>query len=261
MTIRTVVATRYLTPLREGSSLPAIVEADDGELYVMKFVGAGHGHKALIAELVAGEIGRALGLNIPEIVFIELDAALGPSEPNWEIHNLLVASAGLNLGLRYLPHAFTFNQLLQPPPADELASLVVWFDAYITNIDRTPKNVNLLIWQKDLWLIDHGASLYFHHNWIDYQERSRTPFPLIAQHTLLRFADRLDETDHLVHARLSDSTIDDVVHLIPEVWLGGEPLFASPDAHRQAYADYLVRRLQASPIFVEEAKRARAQLI
>ncbi|MBC8447926.1 MAG: aminotransferase class I and II [Chloroflexi bacterium] len=259
--IRTVTATQYITPLREGSSLPAIVEGDDGQLYVMKFVGGGHGAKALIAELLAGEIGRALGLRVPEIVFVELDPALGPSEPDAEIHDLLAASVGLNLGLRYLPQAFAFNLLLQPPPDPDLASAIVWFDAYVTNIDRTPRNVNILIWQGELWLIDHGSCLYFHYDWNGYLERSRTPFSFIKDHTLLRFASRLPEADATLRSRLTPEAIERIVQIIPDGWLGDERHFASPAAHRQAYVAYLFSRLEASPIFVEEARHARAQLV
>ena len=175
--IKTVKAVRYVTPLRQGSSLPAVVLADDGEQYVMKFSGGGHGTKALIAELVAGHIGQALGLPIPELVLIDLDASLGPSEPNAEIHDLLAASIGLNMGMRFLPKAFGYDMLLTPPPVPELASSIVWFDALVTNIDRTPRNVNLLMWRGELWLIDHGSCLYFHHRWDDYIARARTPFP------------------------------------------------------------------------------------
>lgn len=257
--IRTVAATKYITPLREGGSLPAIVEADDGQLYVMKFVGAGQGPKALIAELVAGEIGRMLGLRVPEIVFIELDQALGPSEPDAEIRDLLKASVGLNLGLRYLPNAFAFNLLLQPPPDPDLASAVVWFDAYVTNVDRTPRNVNLLIWQEDLWLIDHGACLYFHHDWNGYLERSRIPFSRIKDHTLLPFAGTLREADATLRPRLTPEAIQHIISLIPDTWLNGEPHFASHSEHRQAYATYLLSRLEASHIFVEEARNARTQ--
>src|SRR5215213_1602025 len=169
--LRTVVATRYITPLREGGSLPALVEADDGERYVMKFVGAGQGVKALVAELIAGEIGRNLGLRIPELVFMELEPGFGLNEPHEEIQDLLKASIGLNLGMRYLPSAFAYNPLMKPPPEDPLASDIVWFDAYITNVDRTPRNVNMLIWEQQLWLIDHGAALYFHHDWNNYLAR------------------------------------------------------------------------------------------
>jgi hypothetical protein len=259
--IRTVTATQYITPLREGGSLPAVVQADDGGLYVMKFAGSGHGPKALVAELVAGEIGRRLGLRVPEIVFIELDAALGPSEPNAEIHDLLQASVGLNLGLRYLPNAFAFNSLLEPPPDPDLASAIVWFDAYVTNVDRTPRNVNLLIWQQELWLIDHGSCLYFHYDWGDYLARSRTPFAHIKDHTLLPFASALEEADATLRARLTTEFIRQVVDLIPDHWLDGKPRFASLVEHRQAYADYLQSRLKASSVFVEEANHARIELI
>jgi len=259
--IRTVTATQYITPLHEGGSLPAIVQADDEELYVMKFVGSGHGSKALIAELVAGEVGRRLGLRVPEIVFIELDAALGPSEPNAEIHDLLQASVGLNFGLRYLPNAFVYSSLLEPSPNSDLASAIVWFDAYVTNVDRTPRNVNLLIWQKDLWLIDHGSCLYFHHDWNDYLGRSQTPFSHIKEHTLLPFASALDEADAVLRTRLTPEVIREVVDLVPDRWLNGEPRFAGNAEHRQAYADYLLSRLEASHVFVEEARNARTQLV
>src|SRR5512135_2991295 len=219
--IKTLNAMRYITPLREGGSLPAIVEADDGELYVMKFAGAGQGPKALIAELVAGEIGRTLELRVPEIVFIELDPILGRSEPNPEIRDLLQASAGLNLGLRYLPQAFTYNPLLRPP-GPELASAIVWFDAYVTNVDRTPRNVNILLWLNELWLIDHGAALYFHHDWKDYLDRSRTPFARIKDHVLLPFAENLREADGAARTRLTTEVIHDIVDLIPGAWLNGE---------------------------------------
>jgi hypothetical protein len=259
--IRTVTATRYLTPLREGGSLPAVVEADDHQLYVMKFVGAGQGPKALIAELVAGEIGRRLGLQIPELVFIELVPSLGRSEPNPEIQDLLRASIGLNLGLRYLPHAFDFNLLLKPPPDPDLASQIVWFDAYITNVDRTPRNVNMLLWEEKLWLIDHGASLYFHHSWADYLSRSRTSFPLIKEHTLISLASRLLEADALLSSRLTPDLIREIVGFIPAVWLGQEESFASQTEHREAYINYLLSRLAASATFVEEAIHAHTQLI
>ena len=257
--IRTLTATRYLTPLREGGSLPAIVEADDGHLYVMKFAGAGQGPKALIAELVAGEIGRALGLAVPEIVFMELDPRLGRTEADAEIRDLLLASAGLNLALRFLPKAFAFNPLLRPAPDPGLASAIVWFDAYVTNVDRTARNTNILMWQSTLWLIDHGATLYFHHQWEGYAERSRGSFPLIRDHVLLPFAGALDEADAVLRERLDDQVIDAIVGAIPEAWLNGEGRFASPAEHRAAYGTYLKRRLEASEVFVEEAIRARSQ--
>ncbi len=253
----TVHATRYVTPLREGGSLPAVVEADDGNRYVMKFVGAGQGAKALIAELISGEIGRILGLPVPELALIRMDETLGRSEPDPEIRDLLQASIGLNLGLRYLPNAFDFNILLAPPPDEWLASQIVWFDAYITNVDRTPRNVNMLIWQGELWLIDHGASLYFHHSWDGFRERARNPFPMIRQHTLLSLATELEQADALLRVRLSTEALRAVVDLIPAEWLGGETLFDDVTAHRQGYVDYLTTRLAAAEIFVQEANLAR----
>ena len=260
--LKTLTATRYITPLREGGSLPAVVEADDGLLYVMKFVGAGQGPKALIAELVAGEIARALGLHVPEIVLIELDSAMARSEPHAEIQDLLRASVGLNLGLRYLPNAFIFDVLLKPSPSPELASAIVWFDAYVTNVDRTPRNVNLLLWQDDLWLIDHGASLYFHHNWEGYLGNGRqSAFPMIKDHTLLKFASGLNEADLALRSRLTEPTIREIVNLVPDVWLDEEAIFSSRDDHREAYVKYLLNRLQQSSIFVEEAINAHTKLV
>ncbi len=241
--------------------MPAIVEANDGELYVMKFVGSGHGRKALIAELVAGEIARALGLPIPELAFIELDPALGRSEPHPEIQDILRASAGLNLGLRYLPHALSFNLLLAPPPDVKLASQIVWFDALVTNVDRTPKNVNMLICKGQLWLIDHGSSLYFHHNWPGYLANSKTPFSYIKEHTLLPLARQLHQVDPILRARLNTVLIREIVGLIPDIWLDGEVIFETHNEHREAYVAYLLSRLEASPIWVEEAVRARAECI
>src|SRR5512145_917653 len=187
MNLITVIATRYVTPLREGGSLPAIIEADDDGMYVLKFHGAGQGPKALIAELVAGEIARAAGLLVPEIVFVKLDPELARTEPDPEIQDLIRASAGLNIALAYLPGSVTFDALAEQPDA-ELASRIVWFDAFVTNIDRTPRNANLLMWHRKLWLIDHGASLYFHHAWTDMDQRSKDPFRLIKEHILLPFA-------------------------------------------------------------------------
>ena len=260
MTLRTLNATCYLTPLREGGSLPAVVEADDGALYVMKFAGAGQGRKALIAELIAGELARALGLRVPEIVFLRLGNALGPSEPNFEIHDLLRASVGLNLGMRFLPNALAFNPLLPPRPAADLASSIVWFDAFVTNVDRTPRNVNLLVWQRELWLIDHGAALYFHHDWAnDFQVRSRSPFSHIKEHALLPFASALAAADADAHARLSRENVESIVALVPDEWLEDVPLFSNAAQHRQAYVDFLLARLENSSVFVHEANRVRAK--
>jgi hypothetical protein len=247
-----------VTPLREGGSLPAIVEADDDGLYVLKFRGAGQGVKALIAELLAGELGRALGLPVPEIVFVELDPVMGNTEPDPEIQDLIKASAGLNLALDYLPGSITFDPLIQRPEAT-LASEVVWFDAYLTNVDRTPRNTNILVWHRKLWLIDHGAALYFHHAWdADYMKRSRSPFAQVKDHVLLPFADSIAEADARLTPLLTPDLIRSIVELIPDEWLGSEQQFTDAAQHRAAYVEYLLGRLEAPRSFVEEASRARA---
>jgi len=256
MKLRTVTATRYVTPLREGGSLPAIVEADDDGLYVLKFRSAGQGVKALIAELIAGEIGRALGLPVPEIVFVELDTILGRTEGDPEIQDLIKASGGVNLALDYLPGSITFDPLLEKPGA-ELASSIVWLDAYITNVDRTARNTNMLLWHKRLWLIDHGVALYFHHAWNNYQEGSRSPFVQIKEHILLPFASALQEADAALSKKLSPEFIGSIVELIPDDWLDNEPRFSSTDEYRSAYAEYLLGRLKEPRNFVEEARNAR----
>lgn len=255
--LRTVTATRYVTPLREGGSLPAIVEADDDGMYVLKFRGAGQGPKALIAELVAGEIGRALGLPVPEIVFVELDPVLSNAEPDPEIQDLLKASAGLNLALDYLPGSLAFLPAASPPPDPALAARVVWFDAYVTNVDRTPRNPNLLLWHRRLWLIDHGAALYVHHTWTDPATRSRSPFPQIAEHILLPYAAPIPGVAAAMRERLTPDLIAAIVALIPDGWLADGSDDADPVAHRAAYVDYLNRRLAAADVFIEEAERAR----
>lgn len=259
--LRTITATRYVTPLREGGSLPAIIEADDDGLYVLKFRGAGQGPKALIAELVAGEIGRALGLPVPELVFVELDPALGRSEPDFEVQALIKASAGLNLAMDYLPASLTFEALDARSLDPVLASSITWFDAYITNVDRTARNTNMLFWHKRLMLIDHGASLYFHHTGRDYLEYSRTPFKQIKDHVLLPVASHIAEVDSTLKSRLSPSLLEAIIAAIPASWLGDDPLFASQDAHRAAYLAYLLDRLEHSHIFVEEALHARVQFV
>jgi hypothetical protein len=250
--IRTVMATRYVAPLRQGGSLPAIVEADDDGLYVVKFRGAGQGPRTLIAELVAGELARTLGLLVPEIVFVDLDPALGRSEPDHEIQALLKASAGLNLGLDYLPGALDYTPLLPPPPPPELAAAVVWFDAYITNVDRTVRNPNMLLWHKEIWLIDHGAALYFHYDWQEPLARSRDPFPRIREHPLLPFvtAASLQAAGARLRHGLTDGLLGHVTALIPEDWLD-VPAFATPEAHRNAYAEYLAARRDDAASFTE----------
>jgi hypothetical protein len=261
MNLRKVTATRYVTPLREGGSLPAIVEADDDGLYVLKFRGAGQGPKALIAELLVGELGRALGLPVPEIVFVELDEALARTEPDPEIQDLIRASAGgLNLALDYLPGSITFDPLVDKP-APDLASSVVWFDAYTTNVDRTPRNTNILVWHKNLWLIDHGAALYFHHDWANYMERSRAPFKQVKDHALLPFAASLEEADAKLSALVTPELIGEILELIPDEWLGAEKGFATVGEHRAAYSDYLLSRLASPRAFVKEAVDARSLFI
>ena len=258
--IRTVSVTRYVTPLREGGSLPAIVEADDDGLYVLKFRGAGQGLKALVAELVAGEIARALGLRVPEIVFANLDAVLSLTEPDPEIQDLLRASAGLNLALDYLPGSITYDPLVETIDA-KLASQIVWFDCFVTNVDRTPRNPNLLVWHKKLWLIDHGAALYFHHAWQNWAEQSRKPFALVKDHVLLPQAAEIEAADAEFRQLLTAETIKTIVSLIPDEWLAGEPRPDDSDRRRQVYVDFLQARLAASGVFVEEAQRARERFV
>ncbi|MGH2516432.1 MAG: HipA family kinase [Ktedonobacterales bacterium] len=260
---RTVTATRYVTPLREGGSLPAVVEADDDGLYVVKFRGAGQGVKALIAELVAGEIGRTLGLLVPEIVFIEVDTVLGRSEPDFEIQALLKASGGLNLALDFLPGALPFDPAIPRAVDATLAAAVVWFDAYVTNVDRTPRNTNLLVWHRRLWLIDHGAALYFHHGAAAYPPGGSLKFARVADHVLLPYANAsdLDAADATAHERLTPARLAAIVATIPESWLDTSPGAASAQEQRAAYVTYLTERLAASRAFVEEAQHARAQLV
>jgi len=256
--MRTVAATRYVTPLREGGSLPAVMEADDDGLYVVKFRGAGQGPKALVAELISGEIGRRLGLLVPEIVFVEVDPLLGRAEPDQEIHELLDRSPGLNLGLDFLPGALAFAPAVGPLPAPDLAAAIVWFDALTTNVDRTPKNPNLLVWHRRLWLIDHGASLYVHHTWRDPSEHARRPFSEIRHHVLLPRASAIAEADERLGPLLTREVLDAIVADVPDDWLlePGETA-ADPTARRRRYVEYLLRRLEAPRPFVAEADRAR----
>ena len=258
--MKTLSATRYVIPLREGGSLPAIVEADDEGLYVLKFRGAGQGANALIAELVAGELARAIGLPVPEIVFVELDPELARTEPDPEIQHLIRASAGLNLALDYLPGSVAFDPVVERPDAD-LASAIVWFDAFVSNVDRTARNTNMLIWHRKLWLIDHGAALYFHHDWDGYLERATDPFARIKDHVLLPFASALREADARLSVLVTHDAIERIVALIPDAWLVGDAsgtsAHADAAAHRDAYRRYLQRRIEAPRAFVEEAIRAR----
>ncbi len=259
--LRTVTATRYVTPLREGGSLPAIVEAEDFGTYVLKFRGAGQGRKALVAELVAGEIARRLGLLVPEVVLAHLSPELGRSEPDPEIQDLLKRSAGLNLALDYLPGSLGFDPLVEPPDSD-LASRIVWFDALVTNVDRTPRNTNLLVWHDRLWLIDHGASLYFHHNWPArdgaLEAAGLRPFAAARDHVLLPFASSIPEADAVLAPLLTPDVLRSIVDVIPEEWLADEPGFGSAEEVRSAYLTYLGARRREPRDWVvalEEAAR------
>lgn len=243
--LKNLRTTRYVTPLREGGSLPALAEADDGQLYVVKFRGAGQGRKALIAELLAGEIARAMGLNMPPLALLELDEAFGKNELDPEIQDLLRASAGLNLGLEFLPGALMFDPLAETNLDASLAAQIVWFDALVLNVDRTPKNPNLLFWREQLWLIDHGAAFYFHHNWAsDFMARARAPFAPLRDHVLLPFARDLEKADAELGARLSEKSLREIISTIPDSWLEHEARFENSTQVRAAYLTFLMARLQ-----------------
>lgn len=249
-----------MTPLREGGSLPAIVEGDDGFLYVLKFRGAGQGVKALIAELISGEIARALGFRIPEIVLADLDEAFGRTEPDEEIQDLLKASTGQNLGLHYLSGSITFDAVVNDVDP-LLASQIVWLDCLIANVDRTARNTNMLMWHKELWLIDHGASLYFHHTWQNWHEQATRPFVQVKDHVLLAKATSLQEVDTSFKAILNPALLRFIVSLIPDTWLMDESTEASPEERRDVYFRFLETRLSHSDVFVKEAQHARKALI
>jgi hypothetical protein len=252
----TVRATRYVAPLREGGSLPGLVEADDDGLYVVKFRGAGQGAGALVAEVVAAEVARRLGLPVPDLALVDVDPVLARAEPDPEIQDLIAASAGVNVGLDYLPGALAFDAAAEVDPA--LAADVVWFDALLMNVDRTPRNPNLLVWHGRVWLIDHGAALYPHHSSWRIAEGARRPFPAIRDHVLLPFASSLLEADERLAARLDRALLDEVVTLVPDELLAGED--ASPAERRSEYAEFLERRLEAPRGFAGEAERARLAL-
>jgi hypothetical protein len=259
--MKTILATRYATPLREGGSLPAIVEGDDCGLYVVKFRGAGHGVRALVAELVTGELARHAGLRVPEIVKVTVGPELGRNEPDSEIRDLLKASVGLNVGLDYLPGSVTFDPAAPPEPPAAEASAIVWFDAFTSNVDRTPRNPNLLLWHRQMWLIDHGSSLYFHHAWGDASAHARSPFAPIRDHVLLPWATGIAAAGERLRAKLTPGAIAAVLADVPDAWLVDDSRFASPDAARAAYADYFAQRLAAAASFTEEAERARTALV
>jgi len=259
--LRTAIATRYVLPLREGGSLPAIVEADDLGIYVVKFRGAGQGALALVAELVAGEIGRAIGLRVPELIFIHVDDVLGRNEPDYEIRRILKASVGLNLALDYLPGSTMFDPAARDTVSPEEASLAVWFDAFTQNVDRTPRNANLLMWHRKLYLIDHGAAMYFHHNWETMPQKAESPFVEIAKHVLLPSASTIPAAGRLAQSRLSPELLTEILAQIPDAWLqtGSDPVSAAEK--RAAYLDFFLRRLQSAHIFEQEATSAHARLI
>jgi HipA-like kinase len=256
--LRGVRATRYVTPFREGGSLPGLVEADDDGLYVVKFRGAGQGPRALVAEWLAGEIGRALGLLVPDLVAVDLDPQIAESEPDEEVHDLLVASVGSNLGVDFLPGSITFNPAAYRVADPDWAADVVWFDALTTNPDRTPKNTNLLVWHGRTWLIDHGAALYVHHTWKDPDEHAARPFERSRDHVLLPFASSVAAASERLAPRVSESLVRELVAQIPGEWLAPDPRAGDADAQREAYVTYLLTRLDARDAFTREAERARA---
>jgi len=258
--LRTVNVTRYIAPLREGGSLPALAEADDDFKYVLKFKGAGHGVKALIAELLGGEIARILNLQIPELVFADLDEAFGKTEADEEIQDLLQGSQGKNLALHFLSGAINFDPAVTTVASD-LASKIVWLDAFITNVDRTFRNTNMLIWHKELWLIDHGASFYFHHSWTKWESHAKSPFALIKDHVLLPQASNLEEVDIEFKKILTEEIIRKITSLIPEEWLRWEDTDETPEQIREVYTQFLLTRLANSEIFIKEAQNARQTLI
>ncbi len=258
--LRTVNVTRYITPLREGGSLPALAEADDDFKYVLKFRGAGHGVKALIAELLGGEIARTLGLKIPELVFANLDEAFGRSEGDEEIQDLLKGSQGLNLALHFLSGALTFDPVVTNVD-EKTASKIVWLDAFTTNIDRTIKNTNMLIWHKELWLIDHGATFYFHHSWDNWEKAALSPFPYIKDHVLLPQASLVEEINSEMIALLTDERLQEITDLIPTDWLDWEGSEMKPEEIREVYYQFLVQRRNNSNNFVKQIQDARETLV
>lgn len=258
--LREVNVTRYLMPLREGGSLPALAEADDGFNYVLKFKGAGQREKALIAELIGGELARRVGFKVPEIVFANLDAAFGNSEGDEEIQDLLKSSQGLNLALHFLSKALTFD-----PGAshvdEELASRIVWFDAWITNVDRTFRNTNMLIWNRELWLIDHGASLVFHHSWENWEKHALSPFSMVKDHVLLPRASALEKADEAMKQIITSELIDEIVQMVPDEWILASRDTETAEEAKEVYASFLKMRLAHSDVFLTEAIDARKALI
>lgn len=250
----------YMQPLREGGSLPGLVEATDGFKYVAKFRGAGHGTKALIAEFIGSEIARAAGFRVPELIFLDLPEDFGRTEPDEEVQDLLKGSAGLNLGVHFLSGALTWDVLANR--MDEMtASRLVWLDAFLTNIDRTARNTNMLLWNRELWLIDQGASLYFHHSWSDWEKAALSPFPYVKDHALIRHATRMEEADAEMCTRITPEVIDAVVDAVPDDWLAASGTPASVAEQRDVYRNFLKTRLSNSQIFVSNASRTRKTLV
>jgi len=260
LNIRSFKVVRYITPLREGGSLPAIVEGDDGLQYVLKFRGAGQGTKALIADLIGAELARVAQMKVPFLAFAHLHEGFGRTEPDEEIQDLLKFSTGLNLGVYYMSGAITFDPLVYEMDG-LLASKIVWLDAYITNIDRTVKNTNLLYWNREFWLIDHGAALYFHHNIDSWQDHADRPFELIKDHVLLPLADKLQEADKYMKSVINAQVIDDIIALIPDDWIDTPLEKADVTERKDIYRQFLNRRLDNSQIFVNQAIHARASLV
>lgn len=260
MEIRTVNVIRYITPLREGGSLPALAEADDGFKYVVKFRGSGHGTRAVISELIGGLTAKVLKFRIPELVFVVLDEAFGQTEGDEEIQDLLQGSRGLNLGLHFLSGALTFDPVTTQVD-EKLASQIVWLDAFLTNVDRTVKNTNMLMWNRQLWLIDHGSTLYFHHTWDNWEKQALSPFPMIKDHVLLQRAGYLDEVDKEFRQVLTPGIIREIVEHIPAEWLNWNEGNETSEDLREVYYQFLTRRLNNSEIFVKQAQDARKTLI
>ena len=256
--IRKVQVTRYVLPLREGGSLPAIAEADDHFLYVIKFRGAGQGPKSLVAELIGGEIARALGLHVPEIVFAMLDSSFGRTEPDEEIQDLLKASVGLNLGLHYLSGAISFDPVVNVTDP-ELASAIVWLDCFLMNVDRSSNNTNMLVWNKELWLIDHGASLYFHYTPDSWETKAVAVFAQVKSHVLLPYASKLEMIDKKIQPILHTKRLREIVDLIPDEWMYENGYTANE--WREIYFRFLEKRLSSSKIFIKDAENVRAALL
>lgn len=257
--VRAVSATRYVMPFREGGSLPGLVEASDDGMYVVKFRGAGQGPKVLVAELVTGAVGRQLGLNVPELVLIDIPAAFSRIEPDPEIADLLDASVGVNLGLDFLPGALPVDALSASTMEPRLAAEIVWFDAFMANVDRTTRNTNMLRWHDQVWLIDHGAAIYPHHRWSDPAEQARRPFAAIAEHVLLPIASSIVDADNRMVNRLSDDFLWETVAAIPDDWLALDAVVGNADQQRKAYFTWLSTRLQAPRVFVADAEAARTR--